>query len=160
MTVPPHSTRNKVALYDGFLALTWLDETVTEENAREAMSRITELSAGGIYPLLVELRGIQKVTYRAQKTFAAGPWAVSHVAIVPHSSVDRVAANLYLGRYPAATPVRVFDSANQAFGWLLDPAGPGGARYRSANRRKVTCNPLTHWLPACRVTSREFRCRD
>jgi hypothetical protein len=41
---------------------------------------------------------------------------------VPHSSVDRVAANFYLGRHPPAIPVRVFDSADQAIGWLLDPA--------------------------------------
>lgn len=131
MTIPPQpGTHNEVVLCDGLMVLTWFDETVLVENARAVMTRISELSAGGIYPLLVELHGIQKVTYRAQKTFAAGPWPVSRVAIVAYSPVDRVAADFYLGRNPPACPARMFGSAKQAITWLLDPTGTSATRRR------------------------------
>lgn len=123
-------THNEVVLHDGLIALTWFDETVLEEKARAIMARVTELSAGDNYPLLVELRGIKKVTYRAQKTFAAGPWPVTRVAIVAHSSVDQVAANFYLGRNPPACPARLFGSAHKAITWLLGPTGTHAALRR------------------------------
>ena len=120
-------SRNELAVLDGIMCLRWLDEAVTEASAIAAKSGIGELSAGRVYPLLVELRGIQKVEYRAQKAFAAGPWPVNRVAIVTDLPVDRIAATFYLTRHPPRCPAGLFETANEAVSWLRCTAGQDDA---------------------------------
>ncbi|WP_444875989.1 DUF7793 family protein [Arthrobacter globiformis] len=115
---PCQGTQNLVWLSGGVMYLRWRAGAVVEENAIAAMARVSELSLGGAYPLLVDVWGIQKVDYRARRAFAAGPWRVTRVALVAFSAVDRVAVHFYLSRHPPACPARLFESAHEALIWL------------------------------------------
>lgn len=115
--------QHHVLLSGGVMCVHWHAGEVNEETVTAVTSRVAELSAGGVYPVLFNLQGIRKVTYRGRKALAAGPWTQTPVAIVAVSPVDRAAAYFFLGRHPPACTTRLFASRSEAMTWLRETDG-------------------------------------
>jgi hypothetical protein len=107
----------------GIVRLKWVSGVrITAELARAAMDAVDAVNAGRPRPLLVEMTGAAGVTRGARTTFA-GQCAVSRLALLGGSPVDRVLASSALGASAPAMPTRFFTSEDAALAWL-ERAGP------------------------------------
>ncbi|MGF9649476.1 hypothetical protein AAIH32_16005 [Pseudarthrobacter oxydans] len=127
MTVqPPEEHQNRVMLSGGVIHLQWRAPMVTEQNVMAAMARVSRISAGAAYPLLIELRGVRTVNNRAHQAVAAGRLRVTQLAIVAGSPVDWATAHFYLSKMPPGCTMKLFTSVTEALSWLDTHRAPSG----------------------------------
>ena len=109
-----------VELCGNFLRLRWSPVgRIDESAARAAITRINELSAGQVLPVLMEVSG-SSPTRLAGDVFA-NEWPLIRTALVGDSPVDEVIAAFYSARHRPACPTRFFTSTTQAKAWLTEP---------------------------------------
>lgn len=103
---------------DGVVRLRWVPGLwITGELAAEAVRLVNELNDDVPRPLLVDMTGTARLTRPAREVFMQ-PCAVSRLALLGTSAVDRVIANFALGVGRHAMPMRFFTDESAAVAWL------------------------------------------
>lgn len=110
---------------------TWLKDNIIYTKVKQASvidlddairnSRmVLEISAGTLYPILVDLRGISSITKEARDHFSMqGRNAqVSAVAMLVKSPVSNIIGNFFLGINKPSVPTHLFVSEAKAMKWL------------------------------------------
>ncbi|MBT2588413.1 STAS/SEC14 domain-containing protein [Arthrobacter sp. ISL-95] len=90
-------------------------------NARAAMDAVNKLASGRTYPLLVDMAASMFLSRSAREVFAE-PCAVSRIALLGESPVDRALVDYQLQTSKAPCPTRFFTSRVKALTWLGDAA--------------------------------------
>ena len=103
----------------GLLRLTWAPHVrITGELAKETVRIAEDLTAGVPRPLLVDITG-EATTTREARGIYADTTAVSRMALLGRSAVNRIIANFTMLVDPPAIPVRYFTDESAALDWLL-----------------------------------------
>ncbi len=81
---------------------------------------IKKISGDRIYPLLVNLKGINSITKEARDHFAMRERtpAISAIALLIKSPSSRIIGNFFLGLNKSAVPVQLFTNEEKAISWL------------------------------------------
>ncbi|MFB8372009.1 STAS/SEC14 domain-containing protein [Pseudarthrobacter sp. NPDC055928] len=104
---------------DGIIHLVWKPGIILDGvDVHAAMARLTEITDGSEYPMLVDMGRTKAVTRQARDVFKI-PSAASRIALLGSSPVDRVIANFTIERQALPCPTRFFTSRDEALGWLL-----------------------------------------
>ena len=104
----------------GVLRLIWGPRVrITAELAKESVRAAEDLTVGRPQPMLVDITGDATTTRDARHVFA-DTTAVSRLALLGCSAVNRVIANFTLRVDPPTIPVRYFTDESAALDWLLD----------------------------------------
>ena len=123
MSVHLPEGKGAVELCDGVVVLRWSPgAAIEEQDARAAMSGVSELCDGRDRPVLVEIPELRWVDHAA-RTVLAGPWPVTRVAIIGPSPVDRAMVSFWQARHNPACPARLFTSTLEGLSWLRGNAG-------------------------------------
>lgn len=103
---------------DGITHIFWKPKGPLEfASACAAMAAISELLEGSEHPMLVDLATADAIS-REARTVLSIPGAVSRIALLRSSPVDRVIASFLLGIHTLPCPTRFFTSKNEAMRWL------------------------------------------
>ncbi|TND07852.1 MAG: hypothetical protein FD123_2842 [Bacteroidetes bacterium] len=88
--------------------------------AKENSAIVSGLSAGDIYPILVDIRTIKSISKEARDHFAMRDRepGVSAIAMLVASPVSRIIGNFFLGLNRPAVPTRMFSSNEDALNWI------------------------------------------
>lgn len=106
---------------DGLLHLQWEPGSrIEEEDAKAAMIAVDSICEDHRHPMLVDMEATASVS-RAARTLFTRPSAVSRIALLGSSPVDRVIANFFLGLHTPPCPTRFFTSRADAMEWLTGP---------------------------------------
>ena len=89
-------------------------------DAVENSQAVAELSAGEIYPMLVDLRGINSITKEARDHFSmkGRKPGILAIAMLIRSPVSSIIGNFFLGLNKSAVPTYLFTSEAKALQWL------------------------------------------
>ena len=93
---------------------------ITIEDAREALDRMRELSAGKKHPVLVDLTSCKGID-REARTYYAGEETAKlglAAALLIGSPLARAIGNFFLGINKPVFPARLFTSEAEAIAWL------------------------------------------
>lgn len=108
---------------DGILRLRWARGiAITEAAATTAMAKVDETCGTTTPPMLVDMATSSSVSRGARNVFGR-PCAVSQIALLGASPVDRVIANFVLGISNLPCPTRFFTSETEALQWLREATG-------------------------------------
>lgn len=110
---------------------TWLQDGVCRTKVKQAAiielsdaiensKTVTELSAGEIYPLLVDLREINSIAKEARDHFSmkGRKPGVLAIAMLVKSPVSSIVGNFFLGLNKPTVPTHLFTSETKALQWL------------------------------------------
>ncbi|GEM_PF-1831611 len=104
---------------NGILQLLWdHGASIVEEDARSVIESITRVSGGQRRGLLVDMRGINSISYGARTVFGTARSASAVALVGSPSPVDRVLTAFFLGIGRSSSYSRFFTSATAARDWL------------------------------------------
>ncbi|MBG6216425.1 hypothetical protein IWX75_000869 [Arthrobacter sp. CAN_A6] len=92
--------------------------TISDDDARQLIARLAELSPLVCGPMLVNLNGMVSLSRGSLSAFA-GNLDISAMALVGHSAVDRLLAGFFIGVHRPPYPTCYFDSEEAGEEWLL-----------------------------------------
>lgn len=109
-----------LTIKDGIVMLRWpRGGTISGPAARRALDDVNTLCAGVHRPMLVDMATTKSVAREARTAFGL-PCAVSRIALLGHSPVDRVIANFTLGLSAVRIPTKFFTDRDLAMAFLRD----------------------------------------
>lgn len=117
-TVTGSQFRMRIA--DGYLEYVWDDGAQgTVADAEESLEAVRLLSDGRRRPLLVDLRPIRSLSRDARERFGDND-LVSKAAFVVDSPLSRIVANFFFAVTRPNMETRMFNTRDDAVGWLLE----------------------------------------
>jgi hypothetical protein len=89
-------------------------------DAKENTRVVAQLSAGTLYPLLVDLCDIHSISKEARDHFAMRDRkpGVNAIAMIVKSPVSSIIGNFFLGLNKPSVPTQLFVSKEKATNWL------------------------------------------
>jgi hypothetical protein len=95
----------------------WEGVDFTEDDARDTLALIDELTGSATVPHCVDLRRIKSMDRKARTVFAGGTHTKG-AALVTGSPLSRVIGNFFLGLSKSDFPLRLFSDADDGIDWL------------------------------------------
>lgn len=104
-------------------------KTQTLADARENTAAFAALAAGGLHPMIVDMRS-NFTTDRGVREHYASPEATANcsaIALLTRSAAGRVIGNFFLALQSSSVPMRMFAEEADAFTWVrrIAPARRG-----------------------------------